>query len=313
MSSNKILLVNKKSSKKASVKPQVQTDASQTKPPLPTSQTTTKLDNKLVRVSSPLRSGPAKVAEPVNHSVRSNQMTSLQSVMMGGINHIDHKVTNIFKNNHPDCGGTNNCFGLNQTNPQHHLDVADDINAHGEYYLNSYPLIPIGTIIQYAGINNCQNNALDGWLQCNGGEYLVNDYLNLFNVIEYTYGSGCGGNTDYFKVPCLKGRVIVGHGHFDGGYGCEYWGVGEHDGEPRHTLTVAEMPSHNHDAAGYRMLKYDNSNTMNGSVNNGSDEPNLYDYGSIPASNGGNEAHNNMQPFVVMTYYIRAGRSNCCA
>lgn len=301
MSSNKILLVNKKSSKKSSIKPQVQPDASQTKPALPTSQTTTKLDNKLVRVSSPLRSGPAKVAEPVNHSVRSNQMTSLQSVLMGGMNAIDHKVTNIFKG-----GDHNDLFGINQPAPDFHLDVADDINAHGEYYLNGYPLIPVGTIIQHAGVNN-SNNALDGWLLCDGSVYNTSDYSRLFDVIGTTYGTG--SVVDTFRVPNLIGRIIVGKGSFEGGTSAlgdtvvnginvRNWDVGETGGEPIHALTSNQMPEHNHGNTSY----INDHDHQIGLANTG----NAGGHSHTTSNAGGDQyGHNNMQPFIVMNYYIR--------
>ena len=51
------------------------------------------------------------------------------------------------------------------------------------------------------------NYAMIGWLACDGSEYNINDYPELFSVIGTTYG---GDGTQVFRVPDLRGRALAG-------------------------------------------------------------------------------------------------------
>ncbi len=104
----------------------------------------------------------------------------------------------------------------------------------GNYYLDSYMIIPYGTIIQSAAVN-----IPNGWLVCNGAEILKETYMNLYIAIGYTYG----GSGDYFKVPDIRGRTVIGEGQGDN---LTNRNLGSTDGEETHTLTSNEMPSHTH-------------------------------------------------------------------
>ena len=63
-----------------------------------------------------------------------------------------------------------------------------------------------GTTQAFAGATD---KIPDGWLLCNGAEYNVSDYTNLYNVIGNTYG-GTAGST--FRVPDYRECVLVGAG-----------------------------------------------------------------------------------------------------
>lgn len=247
MSSNKILLVNKKGSKK--VTPQTNTTQADTttsvettKPAVPTTQ-------------------PAKKAV---------------------------SITSPVKTNAPKAHG--------------HHDHHDD-------------LVPTGTIIQHAGCHlpppseHHHHDPLEGWLLCDGSSYCIHTYCRLFEVIGYTYGGDC----ETFQVPNLTGNVIVGSGCFDGGHGHRHWSVGEIGGEAQHTLSLCEMPAHNHqDDSSYRFMGFHDSGVSNNTANasGGYDatlyEANLYSTGRDPVTNGSGNSHNNMPPFVVMRYYIKS-------
>src|SRR6516162_1715155 len=75
------------------------------------------------------------------------------------------------------------------------------------------------------------------WAPCDGRLLSVSQYPQLFSVIGTTYG-GDGQTT--FAVPDLRGRapMHVGNGH----------SLAEQGGEAEHTLTVAELPTHTHQA-----------------------------------------------------------------
>ncbi len=151
---------------------------------------------------------------------------------------------------------------------------------------------------------------------CDGSSLLKNDYLNLFNAIEYTYG-GSGLN---FNIPDTRGRVGVGKSPAINGSRSERI-LGATGGEENHTLTTNEMPSHTHTSnadgshdtldqygnviSKARLVVVNGNDTMNDSVNPGN-EPNLYTYTNLTiGSTGSGQAHNNMQPFIVFNYLIK--------
>ena len=193
------------------------------------------------------------------------------------------------------------------------LTVGGDINATnfratGNFYLDGYVLIPAGTIIMSA-INYTVDETLvrlpNGWLECNGAAVLRVNYADLFNAISTTYGSATiTDEDDGFRLPNLKGRVPVGYDSAVVAYNA----MGKTGGESTHTLTVNEMPSHSHtttSSSTVGMAKIDGYNTpagldtTSGEMNNKSVEP-------ITIENtGGGAAHNNMQPYIIVSYLIK--------
>ena len=178
---------------------------------------------------------------------------------------------------------------------------ATNYHASGNYYLHGHVLIPAGTVIQSAAIN-----VPGGWLPCDGKQYLVNDYPDLFSAIEYTYG---GNEEDgVFAVPDMQGRVAVGTVN---GEETSYT-LAATGGEEMHELSVDEMPAHSHtsNAIGgtIGLITSDKSDTPANVDQTGDNEPNLYN--SLPAliinNTGGGQAHNNMQPYLVLRYLIKA-------
>lgn len=151
-----------------------------------------------------------------------------------------------------------------------------------------------------------------GWLLCNGQAVSRTTYANLFNVIGTTYGVGNGTTT--FNIPDFRGRVMVGR---DAGAGRLTTNnlLGSSGGAESHTLTIAEMPSHNHgnatgstDATGGVDVAY-----VGGGANNtafgASFNLTFIDvthWHSIP-SQGGGGAHDNMPPYQVIECYIYTG------
>jgi len=138
-----------------------------------------------------------------------------------------------------------------------------------------------------------------GWLLCDGSAVSRTAYANLFLAIGTTHGAGNGSTT--FNLPNIKGRVVVGRDTAQ----TEFDTVGEVGGEKAHTLTVAEMPSHFHQdptttggAGSYELAGLPPTNPNAG-----------YDYGAQSAptsSTGGGGAHNNLQPYIVLPWIIRA-------
>jgi len=79
------------------------------------------------------------------------------------------------------------------------ISVADDNSADG------YPLVPVGTVVAFAGAS-----APEGWLLCDGSAVSRTTYANLWAVLSSTYGNGDGSLT--FNLPDAKGRSVLGAG-----------------------------------------------------------------------------------------------------
>lgn len=169
---------------------------------------------------------------------------------------------------------------------------------------------PAGTVTMFAG-----SSAPTGYLICNGQEVSRTNYAALFAVIGTTYGVGDGSTT--FNVPNLMGRIPVGAGQ---GSGLTNRVLGSQGGEEAHTLTSNEIPAHSHSIndPGHshtsRIGRDDGNNSNNaGQAPSGDATSNILD-GYVTTSNttgitinstGGGQAHNVMQPFLVLNYIIK--------
>lgn len=152
--------------------------------------------------------------------------------------------------------------------------------------------LPVGTIIPYAGSTIPSN-----YMKCEGQELSRIEYDILFSAIGTTYGEGDGSTT--FNLPNLKGRVITGIDSND----TDFDVLGETGGEKTHTLTVDEIPSHNH---GIRdTIDMNTLAGQNRSVVVGGGE--TWNPGDPALSNntGDNQPHNNLQPYIVLNYIIK--------
>ena len=152
--------------------------------------------------------------------------------------------------------------------------------------------LPIGSIVPYGS-----RFAPTNWLICDGSAVSRTTYSELFAVIGTSFGSGDGSTT--FNLPNLKGKVPVGYNSSD----TDFDTMGETGGEKKHTLTVDEMPSHNHkvyrsggQTAGYGSLFQNTSSTTELTAN-------------VVDNTGGGQAHNNLQPYQVVCYIIKAKQS----
>jgi len=168
-----------------------------------------------------------------------------------------------------------------------------------------------------------------GYLMCNGSAVSRAIYAELFNVIGTTYGVGDGSTT--FNVPNLTGRVPVGLQASEPSFAS----LGTTGGEIEHTLTIPEMPSHDHtgttDSAGIHnhsitdpghlhsgvpnqastALNGASNNTGNGgntstavtgiSINN--DGAHVHTF--TTNNTGGDQPHNNLQPYITLNYIIK--------
>lgn len=152
--------------------------------------------------------------------------------------------------------------------------------------------LPIGAVVSYAGLN-----APTGWLICDGRAISRTIYANLFAIIGTQYGAGDGSTT--FNIPNLKGKVVVG---LDGN-DTDFNTIGKTGGEKKHILTVDEIPSHKHteNYVGVNWFQHGTSGDWNISST-------LEPYRET-GNTGGDKPHNNLQPYQVQNYIIKAFQS----
>jgi microcystin-dependent protein len=135
------------------------------------------------------------------------------------------------------------------------------------------------------------NTAPTGWLLCDGSAVSRTTYADLFTIVSTTYGSGDGSTT--FNVPNLKGRIPVGRDAAQ----AEFDTLAETGGAKTHTLLISEMPAHAHKSLGAPGTAGNNP-TLNG-VNSGTTSA------AAGESIGGDGAHNNLQPYIVLNWIIK--------
>lgn len=163
----------------------------------------------------------------------------------------------------------------------------------------------LGIIKLFAG-----DYAPEGWMLCDGRILQVNQYQALYAVIGNRYG---GSPSVSFALPDLRGRVAVGMG---AGTGLTPRNLASTGGKESETLTIAQIPAHNHAL-----------NALSGGLETNTPKNNYFpEYPSTTAKfysikdkptdvllimnpetvaiAGGSQAHNNMQPFVALNYII---------
>ena len=145
-------------------------------------------------------------------------------------------------------------------------------------------------------INSLKNNTLTldkiypiGSIYISTSITTASDVAKKFGGTWETYGSG---------------RTIIGAGTgTDSNSLSQTFKAGETGGEYKHTLTISEMPSHNHNVL-----------TVANNTSTGSNQALYYNWSNIVGTtgllssttvNGGSKSHNNIQPYITVYMYKR--------
>lgn len=148
------------------------------------------------------------------------------------------------------------------------------------------------------------NFAPQGWATCSGQLLPISQNSALFSLIGTTFG---GDGQQTFALPDLRGRRIVGAGQLPGG---SSYVLGQQGGEEVVTLTVQQLPQHSHvananAAPGTALSPAGNFWASQNATALYSNAPALVDMSPVLIGNsGGNQPHDNMQPYLVMNYII---------
>lgn len=192
---------------------------------------------------------------------------------------------------------------------------------------------PLGTVVDFAG-----STAPDGWLFCFGQAVSRVDFAGLFAIVGTAYGIGDGSTT--FNLPDLRGRVSAGRDDMGGTSANRLTGLsggvngddlGGAGGSESHTLTTGQLAVHDHgdvtaagghshgflsggsNASVWRNTASQNAGgttkTILSLTNDGGDDVwtrTVANHQHATLSAGSGQAHNNVQPTLILNKIIKA-------
>jgi len=144
-----------------------------------------------------------------------------------------------------------------------------------------------------------------GWAWCDGQLLPLSQNTALFSLLGTTYG---GNGMSNFALPDLQGRAAMHPGQ---GPGLSLHDLGETLGSETVTLIESEIPSHSHTLS--FTSETANTNIPTGAYFAKSPQKNASVYinstsnlktGSYLAPSGGDQPHNNMQPYLTFYFCI---------
>jgi microcystin-dependent protein/cytoskeletal protein CcmA (bactofilin family) len=185
--------------------------------------------------------------------------------------------------------------------------------------LNAVPTNPPGIVLPYAG-----TEIPAGWLLCDGSQYRISEFSELFSVIGYAFGARPTLPTGFFKVPDMRGRLPLGADNMGdedadvvtAGYA---EAVGQIGGAENKTIGVDNLPEHEHDLRGDSGDQYYAIRDVAGTprdeeaiqydaptgLGNGQALPNS---GGVISSTDLGQPLNVMNPSMTLNYIIYTGR-----
>ena len=191
--------------------------------------------------------------------------------------------------------GTTSRLALPYATPDDATDVPRDIKALAEK-LDTVIAIPEAGDLRFSARTAEHGN----WIKADGRALAVGQYTPLRDAL-IADGSPFGATSGNPKLPDMQGRVAQGAG---AGYA-----HGAQGGAATHVLTTAQMPSHTHTATTDGDIAGAGGTTYRTFAQAGSGA-NQYKRALAAVTigaQGSGQAHNNMPPYTVGTWFIYAG------
>lgn len=167
-------------------------------------------------------------------------------------------------------------------------------------------ITPVGAVLDYAGAT-----APTGWLLCYGQSLVRATYPDLFTAIGTLFGAADG---THFNLPDLRGRVVAGQDDMGGSSanrltnpasttgGIDGDVLGGTGGLETHVITQAQLAVHSHSqvtsAAGGGLTRRLSDNGLSGAAQD-------IAQGASTATTGSGDAHNNVQPTLILNKIIK--------
>jgi len=158
----------------------------------------------------------------------------------------------------------------------------------------------VGEIRMFGG-----NFAPVGWMFCEGQLLPISENETLFQLIGTTYG-GDGEST--FALPDLRGRLPMHQGQGPG-ISTNYQ-LAETGGVEQVTLTVSQIPQHNHAAVASQNIAGQQGPSANVLAQSTVAKMYIQDIADQPlaprtiGSSGGSQPHDNFQPYLCIDFII---------
>src|SRR5512138_674857 len=149
------------------------------------------------------------------------------------------------------------------------------------------------------------NFAPKGWAWCDGQILPLSQNTALFSLLGTTYG---GDGKSNFALPDLQGRAPMHPGQ---GPGLSLHDLGETGGSDTVSLLESEIPSHSHAWNGSSQVAEDRTpptefiaRATGGNLYTASTSGLQPMNGNALAPAGGDQPHNNMQPYLTLNFCI---------